>query len=64
MEEKFLTAAQVAKILNVSEQTVWIWCKRGKLPAIKMPGSRKWLISNVDLEKLQKELKKKQYGNK
>ena len=60
MEENFLSAEQVAKILNVSKQTVWIWAKRGKLPAIKMPGSRKWLFSNIDLEKLQKDLKKKE----
>lgn len=64
MEEKFLTTEQVGEILRVSKQTIWSWCKKGKLPAIKMPNSRKWLISNKDLEKLQRELKKDQYENR
>lgn len=59
MIEENLTVEQVAKVLKVSKQTVWIRCKRGKLPAFKMPGSRRWLINSKDLEKLQNELKKK-----
>lgn len=64
MDEQFLTVEQVAEILKVSKQTAWSWCKKGKIPAFKMPNSRRWLISSKDLEKLQKELKKQQYGNK
>lgn len=59
MTDENLTVEQVAEILKVSKQTVWIWCKRGKLPGFKLPGSRKWLINSKDLEKLQKELRSK-----
>ena len=33
-EPEFLTAKQLAKMLNVSEKAIWKW--RGRLPAIKM----------------------------
>jgi excisionase family DNA binding protein len=59
MEEKFLTIEQVAEILKVTTQTVWIRCKQGKLPALKLPGSRRWLISKKEFEKQLNELMKK-----
>lgn len=62
MEDTNLTVEEVASILKVSKQTVWSRCKKGKLPCFKMPGSRIWLISLKDLEKLQKELKKGKYA--
>ncbi|EKD63026.1 MAG: hypothetical protein ACD_51C00361G0008 [uncultured bacterium] len=64
MEDENLTVEQVAEILKVSRQTIWIRCKRGQLPAFKLPGSRRWLISRKDLDRLQKELKKNKYENK
>lgn len=67
MEDKNLTVAEVAEILKVSKQTIWLRCKQGELPAFKMPGSRIWLINSKDLEKLQKkqkEQKKHQYEDK
>ncbi len=59
MEDENLTVEEVAKVLKVSKATVWNMCKRGTLPSFKLPGSRRWLISRKDLDKLQKELKKK-----
>ena len=59
MEDENLTVEQVAQALKVSKATVWNMCKRGSLPAFKLPQSRRWLISLKDLEKLQKELKKR-----
>lgn len=59
MEEKFLTIEQVAEILKVSTQTVWIRCKADKLPALKLPGSRRWLINKKEFEKQLNELMKK-----
>lgn len=59
MEEKFLTIEQVAEILKVSAQTVWSKCKRGKLPALRLPGSRRWLINKKEFEKELNELMKK-----
>lgn len=59
MNEENLTVEQVAEILKISNQTVWTKCRQGKLPAFKLPGSRKWLINSHDLEKLQKDLRSK-----
>lgn len=64
MEDENLTVEQVAEILKVSRATVWNMCKKHTLPAFKLPGSRRWLISSKDLEKLKKDLKKNQYENK
>ena len=64
MEDTNLTVEQVAEVLKVSKQTIWTRCKDGKLPAFKMPGSRRWLISTKDLDRLQKDLKKKRYENR
>lgn len=58
MESENLSVDEVAILLKVTRQTIWIRCKQGKLPAFKMPGSRKWLINKKDLDKLQKKLKK------
>lgn len=59
MIDEILTAEEVAKLLKTSKQTIWTWCKKGRIPAYKMPGSRKWLVNSKDLEKLQKELRNK-----
>lgn len=64
MEDENLTVEQVAEILKTSRQTIWIRCKRGQLPAFKLPGSRRWLIARKDLEKLQRDLKKNKYENR
>ncbi len=61
MEDENLTVEQIAEILKVSKATVWNMCKKGSLPAFKLPHSRRWLVSRKDLEKLQKELKKNKY---
>lgn len=58
MEDENLTVEEVAKVLKVSRATVWNMCKRGSIPAFKLPHSRRWLISSKDLEKLKRELKK------
>lgn len=59
MEEKFLTIEQVAEVLKLTTQTVWLRCKQGKLPAFKLPGSRRWLINKKEFEKQLNELMKK-----
>lgn len=63
MDEENLTVEQVAQILRVSRQTVWVRCKQGNLPAFKLPGSRRWLFAKKDLEKLQRE-RKNVYANR
>lgn len=34
--EKYLTTAEVMKMLNVSEPTLWRWSKNGYLPKVKL----------------------------
>lgn len=65
MDDQTLTVEQVAKDLKLSKATVWAWCKRGILRgAYKMPGSRKWLISQREYEKQRRELMKVNYENR
>lgn len=35
-EDDFLTPAQIAKQLNVSDETVYRWCRTGVLPAKRL----------------------------
>jgi excisionase family DNA binding protein len=43
----FLTVAEVARYLRVSETTVWRWCTSGKLPAFRI--GRSWRVRRDDL---------------
>ncbi len=49
----YLTVKDVAKRLQVSDQTVWRWIKDGKLPAINISGQ--YRISPSDLDEFIKE---------
>jgi len=49
-EDKILNVEQIAKFFDVSDQTVWRWCKSGKLPAFKI-GSQ-WKIRQSDINKI------------
>ena len=42
MPEKLYTVQEAAQIFRVSEHTVYIWCREGKIESRK-PG-KKWLI--------------------
>lgn len=46
----FLTVAEVAHYLRVSETTAWRWCTSGKLPAFRI--GRSWRVRRGDLETL------------
>ena len=48
--EKYLTAAEVMKMLNVSEPTLWRWSKNGYLPKVKL--GRKCFYRENDIIKL------------
>lgn len=45
-----VTTADVGEALGVSEQTVRTWCRLGVIPALRPPGTRKWLISAADFD--------------
>ncbi len=57
-EDKIMNVEELAKFFGVSNQTIWRWCKAGKLPAFKI-GSQ-WKIRQSDINKIinQKIIKK------
>jgi excisionase family DNA binding protein len=49
-DDKILGVEDLAKFFGVSDQTIWRWCKSGKLPAFKI-GSQ-WKIRQSDLNRV------------
>ena len=43
MDDHFLTLQQVAELLHVSAKTVFNMTRDGRLPARRLPGSRRYL---------------------
>jgi len=48
--DKILNVEELAKFFGVSNQTIWRWCKAGKIPAFKI-GSQ-WKIRQSDINKI------------
>jgi len=48
--DKMYDSRALAKFFGVSEETVWAWCKAGKLPAFKI--GKKWRVRVSDLQKI------------
>jgi excisionase family DNA binding protein len=61
-DDKILGAEELAKFFGVSDQTIWRWCKSGKIPAFKI-GSQ-WKVRQSDLNRIinQKISKKQDAG--
>jgi excisionase family DNA binding protein len=61
--DKTLGVEQLSKFFGVTNQTIWRWCKAGKIPAFKI-GSQ-WKIRQSDLNKIinQKLTKKETHQN-
>ena len=57
-DDKIMGVEALAKFFGVSNQTIWRWCKAGKLPAFKI--GAQWKIRQSDLKKIinQKLIKK------
>ena len=49
-DDKIMNVEQIAKFFGVSDQTIWRWCKSGKLPAFKI-GSQ-WKVRQSDISKI------------
>ena len=47
-EEKFLTKSEVAKLLNVSENTLWRWNRDGYLQSVKIGRNPFYKQSDID----------------
>jgi excisionase family DNA binding protein len=49
-DDKIMGVEQLAKFFGVSDQTIWRWCKAGKLPAFKI--GAQWKIRQSDLNRI------------
>jgi excisionase family DNA binding protein len=49
VEDHFLTLPQVAELLHVSEKTVFNMTRDGRLPARRLPGSRRYLYVRQEI---------------
>lgn len=49
-DDKIMNVEELAAFFGVSNQTIWRWCKAGKLPAFKI-GSQ-WKIRQSDINKV------------
>ena len=49
-EERIMNVEELAKFFGVSSQTIWRWCKSGKLPAFKI--GAQWKIRQSDINKI------------
>jgi len=50
MEQMFYTLQEAAELLRMSEHSIYLWCRSGKLKAVK-PG-RKWLIPAEEIQRI------------
>ena len=50
--EQNLTIEEIASAMRVERQTVWLWCRAGKLQAFKV--GKRWLVQAKSLEALQR----------
>ena len=46
-QEALLTPSEVAAYLKVPVQTIWRWCRRGTLPAVKI--GKYWRVDKEEL---------------
>ena len=49
-DDKIMNVEQLAKFFGVSDQTIWRWCKSGKIPAFKI--GAQWKIRQSDINKI------------
>lgn len=49
-KETIYDAGKLAKFFGVTKETIWEWCKKGKLPAFKI--GKEWKVRVVDLQKM------------
>lgn len=49
-DDKIMNVQALSKFFGVSDQTIWRWCKSGKIPAFKI--GAQWKIRRSDLNKI------------
>lgn len=50
--EKMYDMIELAELLRLKVTTTREWARSGKIKAVKMKGTRKWLISESEVKKL------------
>jgi excisionase family DNA binding protein len=48
MEDKRLTAKQVAELLGLDRQTIYNWAKTGRIPCIKLRHRMRFRLSDIE----------------
>jgi predicted site-specific integrase-resolvase len=43
-DKDFITVAELLKRVPISRRCLWLWRKKGRIPAIKLPGCKKVLF--------------------
>ncbi len=62
-DDKIMDVAALAKFFGVSNQTIWRWCKSGRLPAFKI--GAQWKIRQSDINKvINQKVSKRQEDNR
>lgn len=51
--ERYYSLKQTAPLLGIKIRTVREWVKKGQLKAVKMQGSRLWVVPESEILKLQ-----------
>lgn len=60
--DKIMNVKELCKFFGVSNQTIWRWCKSGKLPAFKI--GAQWKIRQSDINKIiSQKIEKKKADN-
>lgn len=49
-QEIIYDARKLSRFFGVTKETIWDWCKRGKLPAFKI--GKEWKVRVADLQKM------------
>lgn len=60
--ERYLDVGEVAKVLGVTEMTVYRWARRGQLPARRFGRSLRFLLSDCDSAARLRELSNRTAG--
>lgn len=64
MKDTMITPEEVSIRLNIKKQTVWNWCRNGKIPCIKI--GKIYRISQLQFDRwlYNKQVKTQKYGAK
>ena len=50
--EKGYNLLQVAELIGLKVRTVRLWAQTGKIKANKIPGTRRWIVSESEVKRL------------